>query len=80
MIHKHNICVLQSQELKRISNFPQQTLNRFSESGFWSYLVKDRIVGGVDLVAAVAVADDEEVVEAAGHQLALGPDSMEKII
>ena len=42
--------------------------------------MKDRIVGGVDLVAAVAVADDEEVVEAAGHQLALGPDSMEKII
>ena len=33
--------------------------------------MKDRVVAGVDLVAAVAVADDEKVVEPAGHELAL---------
>ena len=33
--------------------------------------MKDWVVAGVDLVAAVAVADDEEVVEPAGHELTL---------
>ena len=47
--------------MKLTTDLPNSRLNPVD-------LVKDRVVGGVDLVAAVAVADDEEVVEAAGWQ------------